>query len=365
MDLAELVERNADRLQQKKNVVGVAVGKKWSNGQPTDEDAIIVLVQKKEPTSSLRPSDVIDAAIDGVRTDVVGKVGVIKKHVYAQRERPISAGVSCGHLSITAGTVGGVFYDREGSVVVLSNNHVLAAENRGQRGHLAVQPGPYDGGTVGDRFGTLKYYRPLVKSTGQSFDAYHWKPIYGYNVEDSATALVDSPEIVTDLIKDIGTINGFKDNVVLNEVVQKSGRTTQHSTGTIIGLNADVWVQYDMGALKFKDCIITTDMSQDGDSGSLLLDMQRNAVGLLFAGSNTVTIHSPIKYPRSTYGLKIYETRSVTEEYQFIVKHDGVVVSNNYVNAADAKRAIEEAYMKAKKDGTLIDISINYKATPE
>jgi hypothetical protein len=365
MSLSDLVENNADRLHQKKNVVGVAVGKKWSNGQPTDQDAILVLVEKKEALSSLKASDIIETQIDGIPTDVVGKVGRLRKLAYTKKERPINSGISCGHLSITAGTVGGVFYDREGSLVVLSNNHVLANENKAKRGNLAVQPGPYDGGTSGDRFGTLKYYRPLARTTDQSFDAYRWMPIYGYNVEDSATALIDSPDLVTDIIKDIGSINGFRDNVAINETVQKTGRTTQYTTGNVIGLNAETWVRYDMGSLKFKDCIITSNMSQGGDSGSLLLDMQRNAVGLLFAGSDTVTIHNPIKYPRTTYGLSIYQARAVVEQYEFIVKHNGVVVSHNYIGAADMKRAVEEAYAKSKRDGTTVEVLINYKAAPK
>jgi hypothetical protein len=35
-------------------------------------------------------------------------------------------------------------------------------------------------------------------------------------------------------------------------------------------------------------------MSQGGDSGAAILDMDRNVVGLLFAGSNAVTIFNPI-----------------------------------------------------------------------
>ena len=34
--------------------------------------------------------------------------------------------------------------------------------------------------------------------------------------------------------------------------------------------------------------------SAGGDSGSLVLDMRRNAIGLLFAGSSQVTILNPI-----------------------------------------------------------------------
>ena len=36
--------------------------------------------------------------------------------------------------------------------------------------------------------------------------------------------------------------------------------------------------------MEFVSCIVTTGMSAPGDSGSLLLDMDKRATGLLFAG---------------------------------------------------------------------------------
>jgi len=47
----------------------------------------------------------------------------------------------------------------------------------------------------------------------------------------------------------------------------------------------------------FTNQILTTNMSKGGDSGSLLVDGEGNkAVGLLFAGSDEVTIHNPIGF---------------------------------------------------------------------
>ena len=54
-------------------------------------------------------------------------------------------------------------------------------------------------------------------------------------------------------------------------------------------------VQYGEGKMaEFTDQIVTRAMSQGGDSGSAVLDMNKNLVGLLFAGSDTVTILNPI-----------------------------------------------------------------------
>jgi hypothetical protein len=43
------------------------------------------------------------------------------------------------------------------------------------------------------------------------------------------------------------------------------------------------------------DQIVTSNISQGGDSGSLVLDENNNAVGLLFAGSDKATIFNRIQ----------------------------------------------------------------------
>ena len=57
--------------------------------------------------------------------------------------------------------------------------------------------------------------------------------------------------------------------------------------------------------LTFNNQIITTDMSDSGDSGSLILDMQKKAVGLLFAGSDTVTIANRIEVVLDVLDLEL------------------------------------------------------------
>ncbi|MCQ2560157.1 MAG: S1 family peptidase [Clostridia bacterium] len=44
----------------------------------------------------------------------------------------------------------------------------------------------------------------------------------------------------------------------------------------------------------FEEQFATTPMSDNGDSGSLLLNRNKKAVGLLFAGSNRITYATPI-----------------------------------------------------------------------
>ena len=72
-------------------------------------------------------------------------VGRIQKHAarwYQQRQRPVLIGSSVGQFKITAGTLGCFVQARAGGgVCILSNNHVLADENRARKGDAIVQPG--------------------------------------------------------------------------------------------------------------------------------------------------------------------------------------------------------------------------------
>src|SRR6266852_2258641 len=90
-------------------------------------------------------------------------VGHVVKHAkpWEQgRKRPLLIGLSIGHFRITAGTLGAFVRLRKGGEVrILSNNHVLADEDRAKPGDAILQPGAYDGGrNPRDRVGTLDVF---------------------------------------------------------------------------------------------------------------------------------------------------------------------------------------------------------------
>ena len=88
---------------------------------------------------------------------------------------------------------------------------------------------------------------------------------------------------------------------------RKSGRTTGFTTGTITVLDTTVEVSYGTGrTAQFENQIVTTAMSQGGDSGSCLMDGESSlAVGLLFAGSDQATIHNPIQAVLKSLDIEI------------------------------------------------------------
>jgi hypothetical protein len=246
-----------------------------------------------------------------------------------------------------------------GEKLILSNNHVLANSNNSLVGDAILQPGTADGGQNPadmvarlERFVTLRYVddpdtppptpsptptppptpgapgscsvfntvvsavnaaaalvgshqrvAPTSASVHSASVAAPQAAVAGpinavaqtpENLVDCALAKPLDPTKFTGEILGIGQVHGTKP-AALGMAVRKSGRTTGYTTGTITLLNATVNVAYGNRTARFSGQIITTPMSQGGDSGSLLVDGTSNvAVGLLFAGSDQSTIFNPI-----------------------------------------------------------------------
>lgn len=92
----------------------------------------------------------------------------------------------------------------------------------------------------------------------------------------------------------LGTLAGVRTDPILEPIaVSKVGRTTGLTRGRITATELDeVVVSYDVGSVSFDDQIEIESsesgpFSSGGDSGSLILDENMNACGLLFAGSET------------------------------------------------------------------------------
>lgn len=305
------------------NLVGVGIGEKVTAGGRTGVLCVKVLVARKFPKGRIERSDRIPAFVDGIPTDVEA-VGYPRKFVLdnQERHRPVPGGIS-GSPSLEdvgvryAGTLGvvlavadvratgrragtrGAQAREPGSPAarfVLSNNHVLADENRVAGGAAIVQPATLDGGTKRDRVGTLADFVPM------KFDnARNWM--------DAAVATFDPGVSASDTIRGIGPLAGAGDPS-LNLLVRKSGRTTGLTEGVVRVVRFDVFdVQYDQGMVRVDDVMVieNTDgpFSRPGDSGSAIVDMQGQLIGLLFAGSDEVTFAIPIRRILRRFKLRV------------------------------------------------------------
>ncbi|MDY7078110.1 MAG: hypothetical protein SXV54_14440 [Chloroflexota bacterium] len=298
------------------NVVGVGLGYKISQGVNTGELGLVVSVARKADPSALAATDLVPQVLDGVKTDVV-ETGVLRAFDLGPRDRwrpVVPPGVSIGHYRITAGTFG-CLVRRGEEAFILSNNHVLADTNEGQEGDAILQPGPTDGGTADDRVATLADYVPLDFGTapaecpiaewsakllnyvagalGSSHRLQATKQTEGVNRVDAALARPLTPDLVSNEILYIGAPTGVGE-ATLGTEVQKTGRTTGHTQGVITQIDATLRVNYNGPTALFTGQLVAGAMSQPGDSGSAVLDMDGRVVGLLFAGSDTTTILNPI-----------------------------------------------------------------------
>jgi hypothetical protein len=293
-------KKNNKRLREDENLLGVGLGPKEEKGQVTGQIAMKFFVRTKKKTG-LSTAERLPKSYNKIVTDVVQMAPLRACGPFTQRIRPGAGGCS-GCVSVPGlaytGTLGlgmrgyGGVSDR---TFVLSNNHVLANENRAQIGTAVIQPGSLDGGdpsNTQDVIGTLYDYVPLRFGT---FGANN-PPV---NKVDAACAIVTRFGDFTREIFWIGYPAGWRsrtdvENVVGNGpiAVQKTGRTTGYTTGTISAVDFDGWVGYDSGDAYFEDQMLITpgSFSDAGDSGSCILDMDENIIGLLFAGGATHTI---------------------------------------------------------------------------
>lgn len=297
--------RHTDALLRIDGVIGTAVGL-----MPDGRPGVHILLERPDVRG-------LPTTLDGVPAlaRVTGRLVAFSDPT--QRQRPAPAGFSVGHPAITAGTIGARVRDALGRVYILSNNHVLANSNGAQLGDPAYQPGPFDGGTAADQIATLSDFQAITftATAGNTIDAAI--ALSTVALLDNAVPSDDGYGMPNATIFGDADGDGFFDdrNALLGLNVQKYGRTTRLTHGQITGVNAAVSVCYQVSGFdcvkiaRFVDQLIISpgSFSNGGDSGSLIVtdDGNLNPVGLLFAGSGTVTIANRIDLVLSRFGVTI------------------------------------------------------------
>ena len=327
--LQEVISSKQNDLMRLPNVQGFGIANKITEGEDTEELGITVFVSQKLPKELLHKEDVVPVTIGNHVTDVIDTHGEIMAlpelaappivtrpalstlpaftersedvtiELLRERIRPVEGGYSVGHYQITAGTYATAVRDATPfpgiplRYYVLSNNHVLANSNDARIGDPILQPGPFDGGVVArDTIARLSRWVTIQFAPNT------------INYVDAAVAQGEF-HVLDREIYWIGYVRGAIAPAV-GMLVQKTGRTTNHTTGRITAINATVNVNYGGGKVaRFVNQIVTSNMSAGGDSGSLLLDLENRAVGLLFAGSSALTIHNDIRYVQALLGIRI------------------------------------------------------------
>lgn len=277
------------------NILGIGVGIRESAGVFTGDLSVKVFVREKVSIRRVQNDFVIPETIDGIPTDVT-PIGNLQSYSYAFKyQRPVRGGVSCGHTSITAGTIGCLVVLNDDRLMLLSNNHVLANENNASKGDAILQPGKRDGGKLpNDVIGTLEDFEPIDFASDNLMDAaIAWTALTHVSPQHMTYVANPTPIAAAPLM-----------------TVIKNGRTTQATTGWVEAIDVDsVSVEYDSGVARFNDQIAIrglsdTSFSDRGDSGSLIVSSgSKQPVGLLFAGSKTHTFANPIQTIMNRFGI--------------------------------------------------------------
>jgi hypothetical protein len=302
--MAEITALEAKELSKQDllNIPGVSGVGVSSGSTPR----INIYVVEKTPEMEAK----IPTSIEGIETRVIetGEIKALQLEIgelatyetsRTQRSRPFFPGMSIANIGTTAGTFGYLVRDNvTGRLGILSNAHVLTSDpsKSTMEDYRITQPGPYDGGTNRDVVGSTVRWIPLNP--------------FGINSVDCALALLDNDDASDDIVG-IGPVIGIEEPKQGMGII-KSGRTTGITEGTILDTNADVKVGYKGFTAQFENQIICTSMAEPGDSGSLVINKaNRNAVALLFAGSPSVTIITPISRVISSLNVSLAGATSI------------------------------------------------------
>jgi hypothetical protein len=310
-----------DDLLAREGVVGVDIAEKVSDGKPTGQLSIVVFVQKKKPGARIARGQLIPKEIDGVPTDVQeleielqsamvkldDVVGLVDATAYPSLHGGISMGprrsvyltppeVPAAGNYVFVGTLGAMVRDRAtGATMALTNFHV-ACPRGWAVGDRMAQPSLVDNAPAATDFGSLT------------------RSVLSENV-DGAVVTLDAGKAWSASIETIGNVAGTT-AATIGMPVQKRGRTTEHTFGTVRSTDFTVTINYggDVGSRTLRNQVrIETDttrsarFSQKGDSGSVIVGDDRNVIGLLFAGSTDGqwTFGNPIAAVQDELGVDI------------------------------------------------------------
>ena len=254
-----------------------------------------------------RPGVKTPTTVNGVRVHAVVTGMIVARSAKLRYPRPVPIGVSTGLADAATGTLG-ARVTNGANVYALSNNHVFAGVNAASIGDHILQPGPIEDGGIdpADLIATLADYQQINFS--------------GPNTMDAAIALTTTGDVGTATLPDgYGSPSSTTVPASVGMQVQKYGRTTGFTTGSINAVNVDVDVCYFplteticfpgyqahfVNQFSIPDGSVP--FSAAGDSGSLLVTTgSNNPVGLLFAGGDGLTIANPIDAVLQRFGVTI------------------------------------------------------------
>lgn len=215
--------------------------------------------------------------------------------------------IAGGHMIV--GTLG-CFVISGGNIAILSNNHVLAGENRGVKGtDRILQAG-------GAAFSATQHVATLT-----DFVALRPSPVNA-SIAAGTVILNDADAAIATLEAGVAHTQGYLPtrsvaaphgiaSPAVGDIVYKVGRTTGLTHGTVKQIGVVLGpVPYDPGMCWFRQSIVVegndgTTFSDHGDSGSAIVRNDGMVVGLLYAGNGTQTYACDIGIVLNALGCQL------------------------------------------------------------
>jgi hypothetical protein len=285
-------------LLHRPDITGIGIGLRKRNGRLINEKVVKVFVAHKRSESDLPAGAMLPRVLtapDGAAAvDVEEMLPPDIPPLHAPRvdttmaearlrvpRRPAVGGASVAHHAFPVGTVAlGVRHRQTGAHCILSCNHVLSQLGAAQLGDEVLQPARFDGG---------------VWPSSIIGRVLRWTPVAFFGLARNMTdaAIADcGPGQVRSWVDGIGAITGIAPPIEPGARVRKVGRATGLTSGIVTTVGAAVWPNYaplgfgETPAL-FVNQIVAEIECAYGDSGSLLVDDENRAVGLLFGGTRS------------------------------------------------------------------------------
>jgi hypothetical protein len=314
------LEEVRSELSQIPGVVGVGVGFKEVGGKSTDDVSFRVYVTEKKKPGDLLPEHIVPAEIKGTKTDVT-VVPVRKRLSDEKRYRPIKGGtkVRNGNCKTgcydVVGTLGCLAtLDADGSVVLLSNMHVLntfgtsIGDEIGQPGKCCcccfkdviahITNGKF-GDNVDCAIAKIKSDVPLP--TENIVRALGGKDPNGKELDGTIQGLAPIQQErgratslkVGDLVKKVGIITGLTEGRVKDVFLPAMDSVS----GEILQDQIDI--EPISGSKPF---------AKEGDSGAVVLTAKNEVAGLLWGGIDTIGTANEIRNVVSALKITIPKT---------------------------------------------------------
>ena len=217
----------------------------------------------------------------------------------------LCGGISIGIQNETTGTIGYIFRDpMSREFLILTAGHVLNNWG-GARSTYVCQPGDIDCRAL-SLTPTQYLVGDVVRVDPQTLSFSSSNPPL-YKV-DAGVARLRNPNTLQLKIMECGAVKEIG-TAQEEMIVRKVGRTTGLTFGKVTDIRSSYIITNPANSNEIailSDQILTTSMSKEGDSGSVLLDEWNRVIGLLCAGGDDKSVFTPIHEVMNALNITLF-----------------------------------------------------------